>query len=145
MHAKLPVALIAYITHDERGVLLIHRQGTDKWDGMWGFPGGRLDVSESITEWIIREVREEVGIEVERDWLTAPLIVNHHDKGGERIYAIFRIDQFQGEPYNAEPEYCRAVQWFPLSALPSPLTPQVEIVLAALREGKSYWEWGFDE
>ena len=50
MHAKLPVALIAYITHDERGVLLIHRQGTDKWDGMWGFPGGRLDVSESITE-----------------------------------------------------------------------------------------------
>lgn len=55
-------AAIARIQDAQGRILLVRR--TDG-DSLWGFPGGALDPGESVAEAVKREVREEVGLEVE--------------------------------------------------------------------------------
>lgn len=46
---------------DEQGRILLLRRS----DGMWSVPGGGLDPGERLDQAVVREVREETGLEVE--------------------------------------------------------------------------------
>ncbi|MCL2359704.1 NUDIX hydrolase [Candidatus Bathycorpusculum sp.] len=52
----------AIILYPENKILLIKRN-TPPFIGYWALPGGRMDPGESIEQTIIREVREETGLE----------------------------------------------------------------------------------
>jgi ADP-ribose pyrophosphatase YjhB (NUDIX family) len=56
------VGVGAVIVEAER-VLLV-RRGTEPLKGHWSLPGGLLEVGESLTEGVKREVREETGLVV---------------------------------------------------------------------------------
>jgi mutator protein MutT len=49
----------------ERGRVLLVRRGTEPMKGRWSLPGGLLELGESLTEGVVREVREETGLVVE--------------------------------------------------------------------------------
>ena len=51
------------VVHESR-VLLVQR-GTEPLKGRWTIPGGLVDVGESLREAVIREVKEETGLDVE--------------------------------------------------------------------------------
>lgn len=53
-------AALAIVTNDDGNILLQRR--TD--NGLWGLPAGAMEIGESIGETMIREVREETGLEV---------------------------------------------------------------------------------
>src|ERR1039458_1819533 len=57
------VGIGAIVVHDAR-VLLV-RRGTEPLKGHWTLPGGVLEVGESLTAGVVREVREETGLLVE--------------------------------------------------------------------------------
>lgn len=59
-------AATAVIHNDEGNVLVVYSE-----DGFWGTPGGALDPGESAAEAIVREVREELGVEVEPERVLA--------------------------------------------------------------------------
>ncbi len=63
-HAKvfLPAAVAAVV--DDEGRVLLHRRGDEPGE-LWSFPGGSVNIGESAAEALVREVREEVGLEVE--------------------------------------------------------------------------------
>ncbi|MDQ0375959.1 NUDIX domain-containing protein [Cellulomonas humilata] len=54
-------AAVACITDDEGRLLLEHRVDND----LWALPGGTHEFGESIVQTIVREVREETGLDVE--------------------------------------------------------------------------------
>jgi 8-oxo-dGTP diphosphatase len=60
------VSVSAIITNDAGYVLLVQRRDNRRWEP----PGGILELNESITEGLKREVREETGLEVEPERLT---------------------------------------------------------------------------
>ncbi|WP_407568262.1 NUDIX domain-containing protein [Arsenicicoccus dermatophilus] len=65
--ANSVVPSVVAIVQDEAGrVLLIHK--TD--NGKWALPGGGHDIGETITDTVIREVKEETGYDVEVVTLT---------------------------------------------------------------------------
>jgi 8-oxo-dGTP diphosphatase len=57
------VGVGAVVVQDGR-VLLV-RRGTEPLKGRWTLPGGLLEVGEGLTAGVIREVREETGLDVE--------------------------------------------------------------------------------
>ncbi|WP_457029464.1 NUDIX domain-containing protein [Kitasatospora sp. P5_F3] len=60
--ANSVVPSVTAVVTDETGrLLLIHK--TD--NNLWALPGGGHDVGESVAETVVREVREETGIDVE--------------------------------------------------------------------------------
>jgi len=53
----------AVVVHEGR-VLLV-RRGTEPMKGHWSLPGGLLELGEALAAGVVREVREETGLEVE--------------------------------------------------------------------------------
>lgn len=60
------IAVGAAIVEDRQGRLLIARRREGKSQaGLWEFPGGKIEPGETAQECIVRELREEMNIEVE--------------------------------------------------------------------------------
>ncbi len=49
----------------EQGRVLLVRRGNEPMKGRWSLPGGLLELGESLTAGVVREVREETGLDVE--------------------------------------------------------------------------------
>ncbi|MDE3135764.1 MAG: NUDIX hydrolase [Acidobacteriota bacterium] len=57
------VSVGGVVIFDGRAALI--RRGNEPRRGEWSIPGGKLELGESLVEGVRREVREEIGLEVE--------------------------------------------------------------------------------
>jgi ADP-ribose pyrophosphatase YjhB (NUDIX family) len=64
---SLVVAASAIVT-DEAGRILLHRRADND---LWALPGGATEFGESVANTVVREVREETGLEVEPQYVVA--------------------------------------------------------------------------
>ena len=77
-------------------VLITQRRSDDAHGGLWEFPGGKQEASESLRECLARELMEELGIEVEEQ---EPFITVEHNYPGFHITLhTFRCRILRGEP-----------------------------------------------
>jgi 8-oxo-dGTP diphosphatase len=83
----LLVAAIALVDPDGR-VLLTRRPEGKPMAGLWEFPGGKLDPGETPEEALIRELREELGVDTEESCL-APFTFASH--GYERFHLLMPL------------------------------------------------------
>jgi len=60
-----PAAAVAGIVRDEQGRILVLVRGEDPGRGQWDLPGGFVDPGDTAEEALRREVREEIGLEVQ--------------------------------------------------------------------------------
>jgi ADP-ribose pyrophosphatase YjhB (NUDIX family) len=58
------VACVGAVVHDEAGRLLLVRRGHEPHRGRWTLPGGRVETGETTEQAVVREVREETGLDV---------------------------------------------------------------------------------
>lgn len=108
-HYEVTAAVLVY---DDGRVLVTQRHADDMLGGLWEFPGGKREGNETLAECLAREIREELGIEIEvGDLLT---VVEH-------AYTHFRITLYalrcrlvSGEPHCLD---CAAFRWVTLAEL----------------------------
>ena len=81
-----PVVVAAAVVIREGRVLLTRRAEGQHLAGMWEFPGGKLELGESPEAAVVRECREECGIEVE---VTDILDVTHHRYPEKDVLLLF--------------------------------------------------------
>lgn len=55
---------VAVIIDAEKRVLITRRPEQASYGGLWEFPGGKLELGESPVSALIREIKEEVGLDV---------------------------------------------------------------------------------
>ena len=82
----MPVLVAAAVVIRDGAVLLTRRAQGQHLAGMWEFPGGKLEAGESPEEALVRECREECGIEVE---VAAILDVTFHRYKDKDVLLLF--------------------------------------------------------
>lgn len=104
--------VIGYPVKGDR-VLLIHKKrGLGK--GLYNGIGGKVEEGETPEEAMLREAREEIGIEVRRYERVAKLYF--YDPHGTAMEVdVFLIREWEGEP--VESDEARP-EWFPMECLP---------------------------
>jgi 8-oxo-dGTP diphosphatase len=110
MKPVIHVAVGAVLREDR--VLLSKRAIHQHQGGLWEFPGGKVDNTESVTAALVRELREELAIEARR---MEPLIQIPHDYGDKCVLLdVWVVTHFGGEPQGQEGQ---PVAWVKLDQL----------------------------
>lgn len=106
------------------GKLLLAQRPDDKaWCGWWELPGGKLEPGETAEQALVRELNEELGIEVTQ---TTPWVTYTHEYPKTIVRLAFhRVTGWNGEPSGIEGQ---AIAWTQVHGKPSvsPLLPATE-------------------
>lgn len=113
------VGVAAIITHNGR-ILLIRRKNVHG-SGCWSTPGGHLDFGETPEQCAIREVQEEVGVEISNVRLVAFTNDFFETEGKHYLSLWMEGTLVSGEPKIAADYEVAEFGWFEWDSLPSPL------------------------
>ena len=97
----LLVAACALIDVDNR-VLLARRPEGKKMAGLWEFPGGKLNPGETPEHALIRELKEELGIDVTEACLAAFAFASHDYERFHLLMPLFLCRRWKGTPTGLE-------------------------------------------
>ena len=146
MQRNLIRSIVLLFLMKDGKICLGKRQNTGSMDGCWALPAGHVEAGESAMQGMIREAKEETGIDIDPADLTCELVSYRRTEGikGEAVDFFFSCEQWQGEVINAEPEKCEGWAFFDFDDLPTPMVPSQVAAIKAWRAGKRYSEFGFE-
>ncbi|MFO0718686.1 MAG: 8-oxo-dGTP diphosphatase [Candidatus Paceibacterota bacterium] len=112
----MKVANICFLRRGDEVLLAMKKRGfgVDKWNG----PGGKIQEGETIEEATVREIKEEIDVDIDKKDLQKVAEINFYfpDKEGwDMLVHVFFVESWKGEP--TESEEMRP-QWFPISEIP---------------------------
>jgi len=125
---KVTEVAAAVIERPDGLFLLACRPEGKPYPGYWEFPGGKIEPGESPREALVRELREELGIDTREawPWITRVYAYTH---ATVRLH-FFRVTAWDREPQSLEGQ---AIAWqHPLRPDVTPMLPANGPVLAAL-------------
>jgi len=97
---------VGVILNEARQILISKRAIDSHQGGLWEFPGGKVEPGETLEQGLLRELKEELGIEVSQ---TSPLLQVHHDYGDKRVLLdVCVVWTFTGKARGLEGQ---ALQW----------------------------------
>ena len=125
----LLVVACALVDTDRR-VLIAQRPEGKSMAGLWEFPGGKVEAGETPEAALIRELREELGIETKQACLAPLSFVSHAYESIHLLMPLYVCRKWQGMPQTHEHQ---ALKWVRPQALRDyPMPPADEPLIAAL-------------
>lgn len=123
----LLVAACALVDVDGR-VLLARRPEGKKMAGLWEFPGGKLNPGETPEAALIRELKEELGIDVAAACLAPFAFASHSYEGFHLLMPLFVCRRWRGTPTPRENQTlawvrARKLTEYEMPAADKPLIP----------------------
>ncbi len=116
---NIPV-VCALILHESEGSILLKRHGDNPWGGdMWEMPGGKCEPGENLNQTLVREIREELGVDL---FITDRLCTLFNRKIPDHVeseYDRFDTHCFVCSIRNQEPKPLAAqeLKWWKLSKI----------------------------
>jgi 8-oxo-dGTP diphosphatase len=104
------VVVAAIIERDDR-FLLTRRQKGVHLEGLWEFPGGKIDAGETHADALLRELREELDVDVD---VGAMRFHTTHDYGDRAVALYFYDCTLRGTP---KPMLGQQMRWVPRAEL----------------------------
>jgi 8-oxo-dGTP diphosphatase len=125
------VAAVALVDRDGR-VLLAQRPEGKSMAGLWEFPGGKVAAGESPEAALIRELKEEIGIDVTAACLAPLTFASHRYEAFHLLMPLYVCRKWQGI---ARPLEGQALKWVRPDRLEDyPMPPADEPLLTPLRD-----------
>ncbi len=119
------VSAVALIDADGR-VLLAQRPEGKSLAGLWEFPGGKVEPGETPEAALIRELREELGIDTWQSCLAPLTFASHSYESFHLLMPLFACRRWQGIPHGAEGQ---ALAWVRPNALRDYPMPPADLPL----------------
>ncbi|MGE5842765.1 MAG: NUDIX hydrolase [Deltaproteobacteria bacterium] len=101
-YPEFPIVGVGAVIFDGVSVLLAQR-GQEPAKGAWSLPGGAVELGEKLVDALKREIREEIGIEIQVGGLVRVLDRIVRD-GGKRIRYHYVIVDYWGWKVSGEPK-----------------------------------------
>lgn len=142
MRQKFPVAVHLFFLRDEH-ILLLRRFNTGYEDGNYSVVAGHVEAGETVTQAVVREAAEEVGVTLAPQDIQVVHVMNRKSED-ERIDFFVLVPRWSGDITNTEPHKCDQLAWFPLASLPPNTIPYVRAALERYQAGGYYSEFGWE-
>jgi A/G-specific adenine glycosylase len=120
---------VGVIWNHQKQILIDKRRAEGSLGGLWEFPGGKLELGETLEDCIKREIQEELAIEIQ---------VKEHLMTIEHTYTDFKVtlnvyhcDYISGEPQPLESDEIRWVTLDEIDQFPFPKANKK--IIAALK------------
>jgi 8-oxo-dGTP diphosphatase len=128
------VAACALIDTDGR-VLLTRRPSGKPMEGLWEFPGGKMESGERPEDTLIRELREELGIAVREDCLAPLTFASHAYEEFHLLMPLYVCRRWEGI---VEAREAQEIAWvrppqlmdYPMPPADKPLIPHIVDLVA---------------
>ena len=125
------VAAVALIDADGR-VLIAQRPEGKAMAGLWEFPGGKIAPHETPEAALIRELKEELGIDVAESCLAPFTFASHGYDGFHLLMPLYVCRKWGGAP---QPLEHQALKWVrPAKLADYPMPPADKPLIAMLRD-----------
>ncbi|MCX5494295.1 8-oxo-dGTP diphosphatase MutT [Kaistia dalseonensis] len=127
----LLVVACALVDVDNR-ILIAQRPEGKSLAGLWEFPGGKVDPGESPEDALIRELKEELGVETRTACLAPLTFASHAYPEFHLLMPLYVCRRWSGIPESREGQ---ALKWVRAKALRDyPMPPADEPLIAPLIE-----------
>jgi 8-oxo-dGTP diphosphatase len=132
--AALPLLLVAAAALvDVDGRVLVQQRPEGKaMAGLWEFPGGKVEEGESLEQSLIRELREELDIDVTEACLAPFTFASHAYENFRLLMPLFVCRVWQG---TLRPREGQAIEWLrPMRMADLAMPPADRPLVAMLRD-----------
>ncbi len=120
---EIPTMLIvvaAALTNEAGEILLQIRPEGRSMAGLWEFPGGKVDAGESPESALVREVKEELGVEIDPANLMPFSFASEPLGDRHLLLMLYLCNRWQGDPQPLESPELRWVHPRDMDQLPMP-------------------------
>ncbi len=132
---KLLLVVAAALIDADNRVLLAQRPKGKALEGLWEFPGGKIDADERPEDALIRELREELGISVKAPCLAPLTFASHRYDDFHLLMPLYVCRKWEGF---VQPLDRQALKWvrpkdlrsYPMPPADAPLIPHLIDLLA---------------
>ena len=137
----VPITALLMLKRENK-ILLLRRFNTGYEDGNYCFPGGHVDKGEAIYKAMIREAKEEIGINIKEENLILKHVLNRKVNDNAYVDFLFECKEWQGEIKLNEKDKSDEVKWFDFDNIPENIIPFMKEVFD--NEKKLYIPYGWD-
>ena len=130
--SRLVTVVAAALLDAKDQVLLAERPAGKAMAGLWEFPGGKIGAGESPEQALVRELLEELGLDVEEDALVPLTFASHAYSDSHLLMPLFVCRQWRS---TLEPREGQRLKWVIPAAIDVAQMPPADVPLVdALRQ-----------
>ncbi len=136
-----PIAVYLLLVKGGR-VLMLRRYNTGFADGSYSMIAGHVEAGEDLKTSMIREAREEAGIDISPTDLEVVGVI-HSMSDREYVNFFLKASEWSGEVINMEPDKCDDLRWFDMADLPENTVPYARQGVENYRRGVWFGSMGW--
>jgi mutator protein MutT len=134
-HASFVIEVSAALVFRNGQLLITQRHANSHLGGRWEFPGGKREAGETFEQCLVREIREELGVEIGVGELFEEISHSYPEKSVHLKFFLCRL--VSGEP---RPLDCAAVKWIKKDGLDQHEFPAADArLLEKLKANDCVW------
>jgi mutator protein MutT len=132
------------ILQKDKTMLFSLRKNTPFFSNNYGLIGGKVEDNELMSDALIRELYEEIGITATKEDMDFVHCLSFTNEHGQAILAlVFKVNNWTGKIINKEPHKCAELAWLAPESLPKNTIPRHHQIIKMIEQGILYSESGW--
>lgn len=128
MSHSILLVVAAALMNEDGWILLAERPAGKSLAGFWEYPGGKVKEGETPERALVRELKEELGIEVEEKDLKPLAFASHDYPDFHLLMPLFVCRKWKGAPH---PHEGQKLAWVKKEEMKNYPMPPADVMLAA--------------